>query len=315
MSVKNRYKRHLLSLCVAFAISGCTSGGETTTSNPENVLTLGADASEDAISIRLSNPINLNSIAFESVLAIRASELTSAHKLLSAKYTPSGRVFGAVDPKAAWVSFAGYYYVGAVPSAYVGYSMESTPLLNPMLLLAADFVGSSIHTPNKILWKQKDVSSEWAVDPNFPFAPYPVSIQFLPKAKQLLIEYDLTSYTARLNAYIAQPITPAPTTVSFSAYNARDLGFRSVAILPDRSSNIGAVEEAGKPSAINDIVGHWKEWFGSPEGYNHRSKTLKNLSDIPISTLSASISIGLWRAIPEDIKEAEPDLIVVVTIN
>ncbi len=213
------------------------------------------------------------------------------------------------------MSLGGFYYVGPVPTAHIGYSFESLPLLNPMLVLAGDFSGSSIATPGRVRWTEKNPKREWIDDPGFPFAPVPKLVSFFPETASLTIEYDLSSFSRIVEPYLSSPLEPFPTAVSFSAFNAHDLGFQTVKVLPEKSLKIDVSQVEQSPQRIVDRVQLWKNWFGSSEGYNHRSKYLKNLTNIPILETGAVLSFGLWHKIPAEISAEEPDLVVTITFS
>ena len=262
-----------------------------------NQLILGDDAAPNEVMLPVTRTMDFNTVTLQSVLSIRTELFRSFQGMLVSEYKPSAEVFSRLNEKAKWVSEAGMFYVGPTqPSAWRGVSFEATPILNPFLLIEPEVWGTSVREPNRINWKEKNISLADASDPTYPFAPKPQVIWLNLHSREIKVQYDLTKFSLYINPHLTTVLRPAPTTFEFSNYNANDLGFKTLQFLPGKSLNCEVDSALKEPMIINDYLTFLPKIYSSPDGYNQRRLRMPGARLVKIKNLPAQAVFGLWSS-------------------
>lgn len=281
-------------------------------SEKANLLILGEQGREGELQVPLTLPIDINDIPLPAVLRVRG-EIFEQHKdLLQSSYVPSEGIFHRIKDIGKWLSESGYYIHGPGQDAWRGKSVESLQILNPLLLIAPDFLGTSRWGSARLHWKDEVTAGSYAQEHKFPFRPLPESITLQPRNRLLVESYDLSGYSNLILPFVKEPVNPVPTTFTPSFINSRDMGFRLVSFLSGEAVNCTIAKDLASPLKIKDFFSFWQGIFGVNEGINHRSRSSSEFRDISISQLPAECPFVLWQ---KDEPGSAPDLKVVVALH
>lgn len=276
----------------------------------QNALAVGAKAvagAADAIEIELNPPVDLDFMSRADVLKLRRSEVQRYADLLAAPYDPSDDVFAQIEDQRPWWGIAGEYFYGPGEKSIVGASEESRFILNPYLLVAADFWGSSDpSTPSLWDWDTSRIGQADLDRPDFPFVCQPEGLRWRPRAAQSEVTYDVTRCLTQISRWAKYSYTVADVVFDITAYNARDLNLNYIQLVQAESSQIKLNTPFDQPIAEPEFL-HRGGSCQYPGGCNNASPRVEQFDQLSIVQLPAQLIAHLWRDRPASSKQP-PDV-------
>jgi len=247
------------------------------------------------LKIKLNPMIELDFKSKTEVYEIRKKYVYQHPELISKDYKPSEDVFGQITDGKPWWGMKGICYYGSGNKSIEGPSEETRFLANPFLPVGiAEKYAYTLIDETEIAgetYEPKALSLIWNSKKNLFLAKYNVSNHFNTLAKLNLkrgVEWKL----------------------HLIAYNARDLGFNYLYVMPQYSKNVNSMNKTARPVAINQYI-HCGNSCGYPGGGNNMSPTNENLM-IELIGIPARAYIHLWHNKPENIIKDKPDLVVIL---
>ncbi len=253
-----------------------------------NRLALGEGAPAGPIEIEIAAPAEFDFQTRTQVLGLRQQAVGQHPELLGGKYRPSGAVFGQIEDGLPWWGLAGQFYYGPGEQSIEGASEESRFLLNPFLLLAADFYHNWQGRP------ESEISRR-----GFVFACPPTQLRWFPDERRGEVNYD-ADCIRRTNSR----------TFDLIAYNARDFNLNYVYVWYDESRNIAKRNPPERPYAIPHFL-HRGGSCGYPGGCNNMSPPSPEIDALEITDFPAFVLVWLWEEQPDD-RSQPPDMVFVV---
>lgn len=233
-----------------------------------NTLAIGPQATAERVAIELQAPQELDSKSKAEVLELRTEAVWRYPELLAADYAPSETVFGQLADARPWWGMEGQYRHGPGEASLTGPAEESRFILNPYLLVAADFYGR----------------------PEPPFSCLPVALAWQPAA------------TRADAVYAADCVAGMPGgQFDLIAYNARDLNLNFVYVAYEDSLNIAHPDPPTEAYAIPHYL-HLGNSCGYPGGCNNMSPASPEIDGLRVTGLPARAVVRLWPSRP-----ASPD--------
>jgi len=105
-----------------------------------NRLALGeVTAVKGALTLPIAALAEFDGLSREQILALRREAVARQPKLLQGEYVPTPSVFGHIEGGRPWWGLAGRFYFGPGGESIAGLSTQSQHVLNPYLLVGADF--------------------------------------------------------------------------------------------------------------------------------------------------------------------------------
>jgi hypothetical protein len=248
---------------------------------------LGAEAGVDAIVVGLNPPETLNFLSKAEVLRKRQAMVERTLSLLRATYQPSEDVFGQISDGAPWWGIPGQFYYGAGQRSIEGAAEESRFILNPFLLVAAEFSEFEIQAMS-----EDEVATA-------SFVCMPVQLVWMPRKALAEVDYDQECIKEKMNSPF-----------DLIAYNARDMGLEYVYVSYAESINIDKQEKPNLPYANPQYI-HRGGSCGYPGGCNNMSPMTPPIDGLRISNLPAKVMIHLWAQQPKNFPSS-PDMRYVI---
>jgi hypothetical protein len=227
-------------------------------------------------------------------------------ELVIGKYRPYDGVFGRIEDGKKWWGIVGQFYNGPGRRSPEGPAEESRFILNPFLLVAAEFLGLSFYDGGHLQWSGQVTAKDLA-DQNFPFVCRPQDLQWFPGRASGQVTYDVSKHLQALNHYTFKPLSTSDLRFEIVAYNARDLGFNYLAISPDKTENV--INEKGAlkaPLELRQFI-HCGGSCGYPGGCNNMSPSVPETDNLRITRLPAQLQVLLWRGQPQTTQD-DPDM-------
>lgn len=248
-----------------------------------NRLAIGKDANADALDIAINAPVELDFLTREAVLQMRGTAVKQYLALFAGAYAPRSAVFGQIENHAPWWGIEGQFYYGAGIRSIDGPAEESRFILNPYMLVAAEFND----------WWINDLSESRIA--GFPLDCRPRQLTWKPRAAYAEVSYDAACIRRRQKPEF-----------SLIAYNARDFGFDYIYVSYADSQN---VSKANAPTAAyaNPQFIHRGGSCGYPGGCNNMSPVTPDIDDIHLDGLPAKVMVWLWREKPQSVAQV-PDM-------
>ena len=244
-----------------------------------NQLALGPQAKLAALDIPLQTPTEFDFMTKAEVLRLRMEAVRRYPDLLASDYAPSEAVFGQIVDGLPWWGIAGQFYYGPGGQSIEGVSEESRFVLNPYLLVAAEFYGMV----------DRNATPEFLTrSPDFQFYCAPTRLHWQPQARYAEAAYD-AGCVARLGGGRFDLIV----------YNARDMNLNYIYVSYADSRNVATLR-ADEPRAAYAIPQflHQGGSCGYPGGCNNMSPPTPEIDGIEITGLPARVVAWLWRARP-----------------
>ena len=281
-----------------------------------NTLAIGQRSLVESLSIPIAEPVELDGMSRDQIYELRKQAALVYPWLLYTNYEPSYSVFSQIEDDRPWWGIAGQYYYGSGEQSIVGPSEESRFILNPYLLLSADFSGLSIWSAGGEtdgFWNPNVVTNAALENDKLPYYVEPQNLRWWPERSRVEVSYDLSSYLEQINHWTLRQYTYRDATFDLIAYNARDLNLNYIYIDYDESIYIYKDPAPPEPVIIPQYL-HRGDSCGYEGGCNNMSPETPEIMDIHIGKLPAKLIVYLWHEEPADQTET-PDLIYVINIR
>ncbi len=274
-----------------------------------NALAIGARATATQIDIAIQAPVELDRQTKSQVLALRRDAARRYADLIVGEYAPADAVFGQIEDGAPWWGVEGQFYHGKGENSIAGAAEESRFILNPYLLVAAEFDGLTIWGQGAAMWNRALVTDATLRRADFPLFCAPSALQWQPYAARAQVTYDVTQCLARLNQWTTRRLGIGDAFFSLIAYNARDLNLSYLYLSPENSRNLTPTNVFNAPIAIPQFI-HRGGSCSYPGGCNNMSPDTPEFDGIEIQRLPAQAVIWLWRDKPT--KSTTPEMTFVI---
>jgi len=272
----------------------------------DNALLLGAAAQAGTLTIPIARPMALSGLSTSEILGTRSNLLGGQSIQLARPYAPSEAVFGGLRDGLGWMSLEALFITGPGPKADEGLAAESRNLLNPLLLLGAEFWGLSIWDRKNLVWNMTEV--ERAGAGTVPLYPRVKLLKYSPQARLLQATWGVTSFLEQVKPFLAAPLGVDHVDFGVVAYNARDLGFSWLALRLEESQQVLNPEQPAAPVRINDSLADRGDLCGTSRGCNHSNMLLLEFDSLRLAALPAKAVFWLWGEEPVGEKAGEPGL-------
>lgn len=262
-----------------------------------NALALGAAAKVTALDIAMAPPSELDGLTRAQVLELRAQAVSRYPDLLAASYSPSEAVFGQIVDGLPWWGVAGHFFYGSGERSIEGAAEEARFLLNPYLLVAAEF---------DVLSAKWDTARVTALDlrrPDFPFYCEAEGLRWQPGELRAEVTYNLSACIARTAQWTTGPLHLGDAAFSLIAYNARDLNLGNLFVDYAASRNVSKPGAPVSAYAVPHYI-HQGGSCGYPGGCNNMSPDTPEISWLEINALPADLVVKLWRRSPPSVEQA-----------
>jgi hypothetical protein len=283
--------------------------------SPRNTLAIGPQARVDQVAIALASAQELDGLSREKVLDLRRAAAARYPDLIAGDYVPTPAVFGQIEDGRPWWGMPGQFYHGPGEQSIAGPAEESRFILNPYLLVAAEFSGLSIWSTGRmsLAWDRARITAEQVAQPGFPLTCSPRSLRWWPSAARAAVTYDVSACVAAINQWALVPFETADARFDLIAYNARDMGFDYLYVSFADSPGIGQADPPDAPVAIQHYL-HRGSSCGYPGGCNNMSPHTPEIEDLAVRRLPARVTIRLWRTQPADAAQT-PDMTFLIDLQ
>jgi len=262
-----------------------------------------------SLDIEIHLPTELDEKSKAEVFELREEAVYRYPDLISGDYAPSDAVFGQIKDHLPWWGVQGQFYFGSGERSIEGPAEESRFILNPYLLVAAEFYGLSIWSRGD-LWDRARTTEEILGQVGFPLYCRPARLRWWARESRAQVTYDVSLYLDDVNRWTIQPLCVADASFDLVAYNARDLNLNYIYLSFQDSRNLAMKEPPVGPVVIRHFI-HQGGSCGYPDGCNNMSPHTPELSGIQIKQLPARATIWLWAQEPESVEQS-PDMIFVI---
>ena len=245
-----------------------------------NTLTIGSAAREAGIDIAIQPAIELDFMSKAEVLKLRVEAVQKYPGLIVGEYKPAEAVFGQIVDGRPWWGIVGHFHSGAGEDSIEGPSEESRFILNPYLLVVADFYGRA----------DGQLSA--------PLYCAPRRLHWEPAAALAESDYD-SECVAQMDGRF-----------DLIVYNARDLNLNYIYVRYADSQNVTHWDPPTQAYAIPQFI-HQGGSCGYPGGCNNMSPATPEIDSLTVTGLPAKVVAWLWRARPASV-EQQPDMVFVL---
>ena len=255
-----------------------------------NALAIGEAASVEKVDIPLQPPLELDFKSRAELLQLRSQAVYSHPELLKSEYRPYGPIFGRIVDGLPWWGVKGQFYYGNGQHSIEGPSEESRFILNPYLLVAAEFYTRL----DADRYRESEVS-----DTGFIFYCAPYSLLWFPRQAYAEAEYRADCIDRIGGGFF-----------DLIAYNARDLNLTYLYVSYPDSQGIAHSDPPDRAYANPQYI-HQGSSCGYAGGCNNMSPYTPEIDGIRIQSLPAKVTIWLWKEDPSDPHRA-PDMTFVL---
>jgi hypothetical protein len=257
----------------------------------------GQAALPDGINVRINPMIELDGKTRDEIFKLRTAYVREHPGLLKflvkGKYAPSQAVFGQIADGKTWWGILGICYYGRGEKSIEGPSEESRFIANPYLLAAAcESFAQKVTKPGL---KPREIY------------PRPVSLWWYPPKSMAIAKYDVSGYFKDAREYGFSRFDE----FCLPVYNARDMGFDYLNIVPEKCRNVEIVVSS-EPIANPEFL-HLGTSSGYPGGSNNMSPYFPPLG-FRVKALPARVHLKLWRQKPPSVK-APADFSFIIEMN
>lgn len=239
-----------------------------------NALAIGEIAKVESVSIDIQPPAELDWKSKSKVLQLRSAAVQQHPELLATEYMSDEAVFGQIVDGLPWWGMEGEFFYWKGEKSIAGPSEESRFILNPYLLVAADFYD---------WWQGRIAEAELST---FPLTCLPHDLHWWPQEARAEVTYDAECVKRGQNY-----------TFDLIAYNARDFNLNYIFVSYPDSLNITKAEIPAEPFANPQFI-HRGNSCGYPGGCNNMSPYTPEIDEIEITALPAQVIIWLWQHKP-----------------
>lgn len=279
-----------------------------------NSLAIGNRSIVESLNISITAGLDLDNLSRGEIYDLRRQAVMEFPWLIYTNYDPSKAVFGSIKDDLPWWGNAGRYYYGSGQMGADGISKDALEILNPYLLVSAEFSGLSIHTADTSgsFWSS-NFSSAALQKPGFPYRAIPENLRWWPERSRAEVTYNLTGYLSELNHWTAAPKSIADAKFDLIALNARDLNMNYIWVDYGKSINI---TKDGEPDTAAGITQHFQRSndCGLPGGCNDLDASMPDIQGLQIRSLPAKLIICLWSERPAAVTDT-PDLTYVINLK
>lgn len=274
-----------------------------------NALAIGELATSPSLEMEIHPPVELNYLSKAEVLALRTEEVYRYPELLEKKYRPSDLVFGQIVSGRPWWGIKGHFYYDRGQRSIEGPAEESRFIMNPYLLVGAEFGGLSMWYGN-LVWDTARIGDEQLNHPAFPYYCEAQLLRWWPAEAYADVTYDVSTCVARINRWTLYPLDMSRADFDLVAYNARDMNLNYIYVSYTDSRNISKSSEPASPIPIRHYI-HRGTSCGYPGGCNNMSPPTPETDNIRLNGLPAKVVVWLWKELPES-PDAPPDMTFVL---
>lgn len=316
-----RYQKRIVRLVVVFVVLILAflllvfRYMDTILSENTNSMAIGQLAIIESLNIPIADPIELDNLTRDQVYALRQKAAMQYPWLLYTTYEPSRLVFSNIKDKVSWWGMAGWYYYGSGDMSASGLSKESAHILNPYLLISAEFSGLTIHSRQSSgnFWNQNAVTTTALETGNIPFSISPENLRWWPGRSRIEVTYNLSEYLILLNRWTASTNRVSNASFDLIAYNARDLNMNFIWADYDQSINVSKEIVPPNVFEISHKIQHNND-CGLAGECNTLDANTPEIQDLKVKNLPAKLILYLWNDRPAAQTDT-PDLTYVINIK
>lgn len=277
-----------------------------------NALAIGRQALLESIRVTLSEPVDLNQLTREEIYTLREEAIDQYPWLVAGNYSPSDTVFSGIEDRVPWWGTKGHFFYGSGDRSIEGPAEESRFIMNPYLLVAAEFPGLSIWTNRRSgqFWNIRVITEQTLDLSNFPLYIKPEKLEWWPVISRAEAIYDVSRYLKIANDWSNYHLGVSDAYFELIAYNARDLNLNYLYLSYEDSFNIYKRDPPEVALPIKHYL-HKGDSCGYPGGCNNMSPYTPEITDIRITRLPARAIIYLWKENPQLISQ-DPDMTFVI---
>jgi len=276
-----------------------------------NALAIRESAKQDKVTIALQRPNELNFKKKVDVLAMRREAANRYPDLLAAPYEPADSIFGQIVDGLPWWGMKGQFFLGQGQRSIEGPAEETRFLLNPYLLVAADFfglvVGGTGTTPG---WNTEKINDNTLNQSDFPFTCHPRFLVWYPREGRAEAIYSVTDCMERMSRWSTKALKLSDMTFDLIAYNARDMNLNYLFLSLAESTNVDQYQPPGSVFYISHFI-HQGGSCGYSGGCNNMSPATPEISNYWLKGLPAKANIRLWKNAPGSVKQ-QPDMLFTI---
>ena len=243
--------------------------------------------------LKINPMIELDFKSKNEIYQIRKEHISQYPQLAPKGYVPSKKVFGGIASGKPWIGIFGASYYGTGRGIISGPSEESRFIANPYLLIGLD-EGKAYTVRNNRLRP-------------LPVYPKPISLAWSKDQTFAEVTFDIKDFWKKKREY--HLAYPNERKFILVAYNARDLGFNYLYVVPQDSENVVFLDKRVQPIPLRQYI-HSGGTCGFKGGCNNMSPWEEKFR-IYVKDLPARAYIKLWKAKPRDINESA-DMIFVI---
>ncbi|MBN1267646.1 MAG: hypothetical protein JXA25_19295 [Anaerolineales bacterium] len=248
-----------------------------------NKLAVGENARVEYVHVEIQPPSELDFKTRDEIYQLRREAVDRYTELISNWYKPSYAVFGLIEDSIPWYGIEGQFYFGQGENSIRGPSEEARYILNPFLLVAAEFNG---------FWGQMISEAELE---GFALYCAPYSLQWRPEESYAEVSYHASCVVMR------QKIP-----LDLIAYNARDFNLNYIYVSFDDSVNIIQQDHPDEAYKNPQYIHHGGN-CEYPGGCNNMSPNTPEINDLQVLGFPARVEIWLWEKEPESVDQT-PDM-------
>ncbi len=260
--------------------------------------------------IGLNGLTELDYTTKKQIYEIRTRRINEYPFLAPRGYTPRSDVFGGIVDGKPWWGILGLSFYGPGRKGIEGDSLQSLYIENPYLLVGLDEGFAYIVDEKR--------AESRGLEPT-PIYPMPVSLVWAKQGDWAKAVFNITELRAQQNKFVSS--ANLLQNLQFVAYNARDLGFNYLYLVPEKSPNINVLSKgtvtgffsqtSKKPLLIKHFI-HRGDSCGYPGGCNNISPHQSEFV-IRYYSLPARAYLKMWREKPDSVEE-EPDMVYVMEL-
>ena len=251
----------------------------------QNRLALGDQVSLTTLEVPIRDPVEFDFMTRAEVLDLREQAVSQVPGLQLRAYRPSDQVFRQIRDNLPWWGMAGIFYYGAGEKSIDGPSEESRFLLNPYLLVAANFYHNWIAVPEAEVLK-----------PGVALDCPPGELLLNPRERWGVATYSANCIRGTNNRRF-----------DLISYNARDFNLNYIYVRYEESRNIAKEDPPTAPFAISHFL-HQGDSCGYPGGCNNMSPPSPEIDFLEITGFPAEVVVWLWEAEPDSVDQP-PDMV------
>ncbi len=256
------------------------------------------------VEIAVVEPVDFDGLSLREVVDLRLARVRALGALVDLAYLPSQTVFGGIADGAPWWGTQGHFFHGPGERSIDGPSEEARLILNPALLIAADFFGLSIWN-DSFAWDTARIGPDQLARGQLPLWLEPAELTWWPRDRRGWVVYRVSGFISELNQWVKRPVSLADTAIALLPLNARDFGMHWMYLAPGQPNTLRQCNHSSEPFRIRSYL-HRGGSCRHPGGCNNGSPYQAELDCIHLDQVPAMVEVFLWNEQPE-FREARPD--------